>query len=350
MMVNSIGDIQDLVISGFCEWDKLGAVVTREKDSFIIFNYTAAASYENRWNYFEMISRGLIINKVTGEIVGRGYDKFFNWMEGERYTDAKIVSITEKMDGSLGILYRDDGYKIATRGSLESDQAQWATKFLNSNYSFSVPHEWSLLFEIIYPDNRVIIDYGDESNLYLLGIRNRFNGKYLRTSMVETFADKYGFPMPKKYEFVSINEILSEAKTIDANQEGWVVDFADGQKFKFKGEEYRRLHKLLKGLSFKWALENYRNGTIEQAREVLPEEFREELDKWIHEIEIKVIETKEKVESALCHAPQATREDFALWATQSFKDLTPYLFAKLDGKDVEPIILRKEFENHAIGI
>src|SRR5690606_552618 len=121
----------------------------------LVFSYNVMAQYGENWNFFERVSRGLIINWKTYEIVARPFDKFFNWGEGERTSTAPLVSLTEKLDGSLGILYRLNGqYKIATRGSLESEQATWATAFINSHYSLeNLPHEITLLFEIIYPEN-----------------------------------------------------------------------------------------------------------------------------------------------------------------------------------------------------
>ena len=55
---------------------------------------------------------------IQGEIVARAFDKFFNY--GERGINispsGKIKNVYEKIDGNLGVLYRDNGkYKISTR-------------------------------------------------------------------------------------------------------------------------------------------------------------------------------------------------------------------------------------------
>ncbi|HRF99146.1 MAG TPA: hypothetical protein PLZ51_28235, partial [Aggregatilineales bacterium] len=74
-----------------------------------------------------------------------------------------------KMDGSLGILYRWQGaYYIATRGNFDSDQAIWATIFLRTHYDLhNLADEYTLLFEIIYPDNRIVVNYGQRQDLVL---------------------------------------------------------------------------------------------------------------------------------------------------------------------------------------
>ena len=48
------------------------------------------------------------------------------------------VEVTDKMDGSLGILYRrpDGVCAIATRGSFASDQALEANKIWSESYSY----------------------------------------------------------------------------------------------------------------------------------------------------------------------------------------------------------------------
>src|SRR5262249_21253305 len=126
--IKSIADIQTLAKSGFTDWKQYGNVTVKKHGDLLIFNYNTMAQYEGRWNFFEQVSRGLIINWKTGEIVARPFDKFYNWMEGGRRAKGHIVAITEKLDGSLAVLLRTpEGYRISTRGEITSKQAQWAT-------------------------------------------------------------------------------------------------------------------------------------------------------------------------------------------------------------------------------
>src|SRR5690349_16609824 len=72
-----------------------------------IFNYSEKTQYERMWNPVTRTCRGLIINDETGEIVARPFPKFFNY--GEPATEGLDTSgpacTTDKMDGSLGIMY-----------------------------------------------------------------------------------------------------------------------------------------------------------------------------------------------------------------------------------------------------
>lgn len=347
-MINSIKDIQNLLKSGFTDWKSLGHVSVNEKGNLRIFNYTPHAQFEARWNFFEQISRGLILDAITGEVVARPFDKFFNWGEGERYSDAPIDTVTEKLDGSLGILYRDNGcYHIATRGSFESEQALWATEYLNKSYDLKgLPDGLTLLFEIIYPDNRVVVDYQGKEDLVLLAARNRITGEYIPFfDHLKNLAEVYKFSLPKTYQFNVPEQIVEAAQSLNINSEGWVVEFLDGQRFKFKGEEYRKLHKLISGLSFKNTLECVANGTLDQLLSIVPDEFLDEVHEWIDQIRLIVNQTRQQVEIAFDQAPKNTRKEFALWVMANHKPLSPYLFARLDNKPVEPLIYKKAFNN-----
>jgi RNA ligase len=315
----------------------------------LLFKYTAKAQYGGRWNFFERVSRGLIVNCATGEIVARPFDKFYNWLEQGRTAGGHIVTITEKLDGSLGILFRvDDGYRIATRGAFRSEQAEWATRFLIANYDLrDLPNELTLLFEIIYPGNRVVVDYSGREALVLLAARNRFTGDYLPFyPAVYELGLRYGFPLPTVYQFNNITEILERTGTLDLSEEGYVVEFADGQRFKFKGDKYLELHRLIFGLSFNNTLAAVAAKNVAYIREQIPDEFLVQFNQWVEEIEATVTAVKQQVQTAFEMAPTDSRKEFAIWVQANHKELAPYLFAVLDGKPLDPIIYRLAFREH----
>ncbi|MBI5929771.1 MAG: hypothetical protein HY862_10710 [Chloroflexi bacterium] len=348
--IASIHDIQHLVTQGFTDWKQYGNVTARRHGDLMILNYIALAQYEGRWNFFEQVSRGLILHTQTGEIVARGFDKFFGWLEGGRYTAAPLVVVTEKVDGSLGLLYRTPtGYRISTRGDLTSRQGAWATQFLNSHYDLAgLPDELTLIFEIIYPANRIIVNYGERQDLVLLAARNRFTGNYLPfTPDVTHLAAHYGFSLPITHsEFKSVEDILKHLPTLDADHEGYVVEFADDSRFKFKGARYLELHKLVFGLSFKNTLEAVQNGTVQAILDAVPDEFLSEVKTWISEIEGVLTRTQVKVQAAFDAAPKDTRKEFALWVQANQRDIAAYLFAMFDGRPIEPLIYRYHSWGH----
>ena len=341
--MNNIKDIQKIILAR--GKDLPDTVYVREKENLLLLNYKPKVQYDNLWTPFELMSRGLILNKKTGEVVARPFDKFFNWGENGRETTAQISIISEKVDGSLGIHYRlNREIFVATRGSFESEQAFWATEHLNRYHNIkNLPVGWTLLFEIVYPDNKVVIDYEGWSGLVLLAIRNRFTGNYMPNKIVKTIAKEFGFKLPQQYEFSSPQEIIKQTETLPASNEGWVVEFKDGQRFKFKGKEYKKLHKIISGFTFKLVLEHHQNGTIGQIKSVIPDELYKELDGWVKSIDETIETVTGKIEQAYKLAPKTTRKEYAIWIQKNVPELLKYMFSKLDNKDLLPLIYKFAF-------
>ena len=350
--IETIDEICTLAKVGFTDWKRYGDVATKTNGDLMIFNYTAAAQFAGRWNFFERVSRGLIIDRATGAVAARPFDKFFNWGEGGRTSTAKIKSVTEKWDGSLGILYwQDDLPKIATRGSFTSDQALWATEWIAPYADIlrsCTKNVCTLLFEIVYPENRVVVDYEGWSGLVLLAGRYLETGKYVGEHVggyMDTINSYCQFIRPSTWLFSDVNHIKEFLPTLTSNREGFVVEFEDGERFKFKGDAYLALHKLISGLSFKHTLEAVARGEEDTVKAQVPDEFIGQFNGWLDEIYTTRERIEYEVEVAYMMAPKDSRKDYALWVSANQPDLSRYLFARLDGHDIRPIIYRKAFEN-----
>jgi RNA ligase len=343
-MIESIQDLQKLVIANTGNYRKYGNVRFVEKDGLILFNYLPEAHFEGTWNYFEQISRGLILNQTTGEVVARPFDKIWNWGERGRYGKGHIITVTEKADGSLGILFRHKGkYRIATRGSFDSEQAHWATEFFNRNYpNFPVDDKWTLMFEIIYPENRIVIKY-EEEKLVLLACRHKEQGYYVPYRDLKIIAKHHGLDIINAVEFDSIEDIVSAQSKIDATQEGWVVELSDGSRWKFKGGDYVELHKLISGLSFKKAALAVKNGNVDQVLEAVPDEFLDDFKLWVTSVEEDVAGINHAVEVAYDTAPKTTRKEFAIYVNETHRQLAPYLFRRYDDSSYTDVLFKREF-------
>ncbi len=181
--------------------------------------------------------------------------------------------------------------------------------------------------------NRIVVDYQGEEALYLLAIRNRFTGEFLPFfPEVWHIGNKYGFPTPKVYTFNNMTEILEQTGKLGPNEEGYVVEFSDGQRFKIKGDRYLELHRLISGLSFKHTLQAIQNDGLASIMAQIPDEFLKQFQGWVEEIACVTDVIEERVQSAFYHSPKSTRKDFALWVKKEHLDLAPYLFACFDGK------------------
>lgn len=346
--LNSIEDLARLVAAGETDWSQYGDVKTVVHDDLILFDYTDKATFANRWNWFERVSRGLVLNRFTGEVVARPFGKFFNYGEGGRLPTGHIVEVSEKLDGSLGILYRHQGrYHICTRGSFTSDQAVWATTWLNAHYKLDgLPDHLTLLFEIVYPENRVVVNYGERAELVLIGARNRFTDyDFPFFPVVSGLANRYGFATPDTFPTTHVENLLAAAKSLDANHEGWVIRFSDDSRWKIKGDRYQEIHRLISQASYRRVLEAVQGGSYEQWIASIPDEFLADVRRWRDDIHRRIETVLLRINAAFDDAPKSSRKEFALWVNAHHPKLAPYLFARLDNKDPLPLIYKIEFQN-----
>ena len=342
--------LQEQVKDRNTDWLQFGNVKARYNGDLVLFNYTLDAEKENRWNWFERAARGLILNWKTGEVVARPFDKFFNYGQRGHYPDmdVHIKTITWKMDGSLGILYRNNGFKIATRGAFDSEQAQWATGQLNTWHDIAeIPDQYTFLFEIIYPDNRIVVDYEGMEELILLAIRDRFTGEYLPFWGDENSVMEWGeicdFLVPSVANFNSASDILGAMHFLDGNREGYVVEYSDGTRWKFKGDRYLELHRLVTNASFNRILEAVQCGTYDEMIANVPDEFLNDIREWKRQIDNTVTLATARIEGEFALAPREDRKTFALWVRDNCPGLSPFMFRKFDGKEYTDLIYKLSY-------
>jgi RNA ligase len=216
-----------------------------------ILNYTEICQYQRIWTPVTTACRGLIYNTETLEVVARPFGKFFNLGEYEDFDLTRLVgaSIFDKIDGSLGILYRTPSGELAisTRGSFESEQAQWATKWFHENREDWEPvDDWTYLFEIVFPSNQIVVNYGDYRGLVALAVIDTDTGTTVPGGHFDTPFDR-----TPAYEFDTTNpqKLLERLGEHRDNAEGYVIHLADDTRIKIKHDEYVRLHRLVTGMS-----------------------------------------------------------------------------------------------------
>ncbi len=213
-------------------------------------------NYCKTWNNITLNSRGIILNKKTGEVVALPFRKFFNVNQTEDTQEKDLpwkdgFRIFRKEDGWLGILYRYNGqYRIATRGSFKSTGAIWATEFLKRYDLEGLPDEVTLLYELICPETKIVVNYGDTEDLILLAAYNRFTGEEYPWEQVEEWSKKFGFTLAESYTQDWLGYCRGQIKTVPGDElEGYVIRFNNGLRVKIKSEDYFRLSHLLSGLT-----------------------------------------------------------------------------------------------------
>lgn len=305
-----------------------------------IYNYTPATQYAGHWTPETIACRGLILDG-NGDVVARPFPKIFNYGDPNFEWPAGVpFRVQEKFDGSLGIMYRiGDGLpQLATRGSFVSEQAKEGTRMLQEE-SFGWDEGATPLFEIIYPENQIVVDYGGESKLVLLGCIDNETGLERSDAIRWQGEHAESHIVPEAH----VPKLIQKS---EANREGFVIAFDNGDRVKLKYPEYVRLHKIVTGLTERRVWDWLRgDSSVEEMLAGVPDEFYE----WATGVAERLTDRYNVVEQAARDAydrqpPADERRVVAAY----FKEqavlmrpenkvlyLTPILFAMLDGKPYE---------------
>lgn len=233
---------------------------TKEKhpnaDLFIYGYSTGPSAAQNlNWNNITRHMRGLITNS-DGKILSRSFEKFFTFnkylsenkvllSDGQVANLPKLpYKIYEKLDGSLAVLYwiNDIPY-LATQRSFTSLKAKKSTEILHNNYSHlfdKLKKDRTYIFEAIYSESKVLIDYGNDEFLILLGVLDNLTGK-------DYPLENIGFPIAKEWtNDLSYVKSLDELKELNLKtKEGFVIVYENGFRIKIKFPWYKEAHLLV---------------------------------------------------------------------------------------------------------
>jgi RNA ligase len=294
--------------------------------------------------------RGLIVDGQNN-ILNNPFPKFHNLGETEetmiQNLPYEIPNITEKLDGMLGILYEEgDNPAIATRGAFDSPYAEWATNWLRLQ-GFQMgdfKKGYTYLFEIIYPENKIIVNYGHRAELVLLAVRNN-NGCGKGDKELDHIkeAEELGLSYAREFSAGNGDDKISDAlkyleKTKGTEHEGFVCRYSNGLRLKIKSADYKRLHKILMGISAKDIWMTLRDmGTVEHILENVPDEFFD----WVKKVESEVTASKNDVMNRSWQIAEeakklGSRIEQAEYIANNTKDGNEYLrgvaFFLLDGR------------------
>jgi T4 RnlA family RNA ligase len=238
-----------------------------QKGDMILIRYGLAEMQRGMWEDKDSIyrqCRSLVIDLRNEHIVASPFRKFFNLNEveennidliKEEIANAKLVEITDKLDGSMQSCRYYNG-KIWMFGSMALDkEGSWR---LEDGYSMlSDGHKnmiqdnqnFTFVFEYISTEDAHVVIYNKEDEgLYLIGVIDVLTGNELSYSEVIAMANKYKIRSTSA-ESYTFDDIIELAKTAKSNEkEGWVINI-DGHKVKLKCDDYVSLHRILDHVS-----------------------------------------------------------------------------------------------------
>ncbi|MCX5388645.1 RNA ligase [Streptomyces sp. NBC_00094] len=350
-----------------------------------IYTYTRACQYEQRWNRATTRCRGLVADDTSGRIVALPLPKFFNLSEhtsGRPYAPPlpeEPFEVYDKVDGSLAVVFHYEGrWRAASKGSFTSTQATWAQRRLDAADTTGLTPGVTYLAEILYPQNRIVVNYGDRRDLVLLAA---FDADGTEKPLAEAAGawEPVGsvvrvWPAMTVAELVALTEsntLPGGAPATGTDAEGFVLRFASGVRAKAKIAEYVRLHKVLTGVTERdiWRGHGIQRFAAVPAAQLakglgcsvaeveaaggkpldaLLDQVPDEFDAWVREVITGLEEAATRRERALdeAYGPLAhLAGDRAAFARAAAgvpdKALRALLFLRLDGRPTDLLVWRQ---------
>ena len=257
----------------------------KEKDDFVLIASNPRDINKDTWEDYSIAFHNIIVKKsklldwvqpdkdtTTQEedravIVSRGFPKFFNWFEKEQVTkfvldDPNYNDVTdlvnkgtwvEKIDGTCLLVNVIDGkLNFRTRKSFSVEEKlkdenpqqvaelvklQEQNKALFDLQNNPYLHDHTIACEWVTPNNRILIDYGNNPKLYLIGVINNSTGELLPQTALDELADQYGVLRPQTFPTpTSVEETKAFLEQKDI--EGAVVYLSSQKLIKVKTTEY----------------------------------------------------------------------------------------------------------------
>lgn len=323
-------------------------VYERQFGDLFIYVYTQNSVVNRIWNNITKAARGLILDK-DGNIVARPFNKFFNlferWETEPNNLPIGNYFVEEKLDGSLGIIFFHDGkWNISTKGSLGSDQANYAREYLLPKYDFSKmdPNE-TILTEIIYPTNRIVVDYGDFEGLRLLAVRNKHTGHEQPAGRIPILADQMHMSCRETYDNNLLSGIVGSTNIEDLpfheGTEGFICRWSNGFRVKIKNPWYLTIHKALDMRSQKKILDMIEGKEYRSVLLSLPKELQVQFDDIYSHLRTMMWDVERQMMSAwdsVKHMAKESRRDFALEVNKTVdNNFKSAMFSLLDGYTIE---------------
>jgi RNA ligase len=282
-----------------------GYLSKQEKNNKVLYKYTDKTTFEKHWNEYTRSARGIIFDKETGACLARPFKKFFNINEMPETSFSKLPNeayqIFEKMDGSLGITYWENNNPIlATCGSFNSDQAIKGTQILRKKYDFwMMDPQYTYLFEIIYPSNKIVVNYGDTEELVLLSAFNTKTGEEVNREWLTSMSVRIGCPLVSVHN-LDIQQALTLQKTLPKDREGFIVRYNSGLRIKIKGAEYLRYHRIISGLTPLNIWRELKEGILPLEYKMhIPEEVLSEVEVIEQKLSLKYEQVKKEIENEI---------------------------------------------------
>ena len=208
-----------------------------------------------KWTQDNKHMRSVVVN-YEGEVISAGFPKFTNYGENPEHfpvpTSLRNCTVMEKLDGSLLVVSKYKGqYILRTRGTVDASTMAnghelelFKEKFLK-RLTHDTPDTWnvSILFEWVSPINKIVLNYGDEPDWYVVGIVHHSDYSLYSQEDLDMWAKNKGFKRPATYTFTDVNDLLQNVDKWKGKEGVCVYSKNDQTIHKVKSADYLIKHR-----------------------------------------------------------------------------------------------------------
>ena len=246
--------------------------VNKLEDNLVSLNFTRNAFRKQQWTNQSIKARGLFVDRFTGDVKLRSYDKFFNYEQVPETTKNKLkenlifpVKAHRKENGFLGLLsYVNDKLIFATKSTTNGEHVGYFKEIYYRERddvrehieSYLKNNNVTILFEVISNKDRHLVDYNNKEHLFLLDIvenKLHINGIHIdksfstesknKLNLQETLYIKNIEEVQSLDNFDELMKFISKADE-ETNTEGYILVDSQGFTFKLKNKYYLSLKQL----------------------------------------------------------------------------------------------------------
>lgn len=267
------------------------------------FNPTREAWDKDHSGDIGVTARGLYVNTGTGDIIARGYDKFFNVGEN---AENELSALKQKLEFPLYAYKKENGYLGLISYNQEKDSFFFATEsMIGDSHAKRLEEIFyredprlvktlallrkepiTLVVEVIDPANDPYIIEYDRPHLVVLDmVYNELQFSHVPYEVLALFCDFLHLKCKQRLHcFMSWDSFERTAKCWDSETytsiggkpiEGFVLEDRNGYMFKYETAYYRNrsaMRRILCGMSdpfLSWYAQALRDGKVKMTDDVL---------------------------------------------------------------------------------
>ena len=334
-----------------------GLLRKAEDENLVQYNYSDYCNNSGCWDDITLFNRGNIYEKSTGKLIAKSLPKFMNFsqltQEDQHYfLDHKKLITTEKKDGCLGILYMyNNEIRCNSRGAFNNYVTDKIKQLLPKYTMLDVILKFNtLIVEVISPETKIICDYGNKQELYLLTAYSNLDWEEYSNNQLDELSNIIRMPRPKKC-YLGWQGLFKWQQEQDYTEEGFVVCIEDKQygsykRVKIKSNDYIRVSRIMAGLS-KYKIWKIMKNDLEQNTQILKQYFSNLPD----EIVIEAEQYKKELQEEYNKIQELVNQEFEKTKDIPIEKLYKYfeenpceykgcIYNLRNGKDISKIIIK----------